>query len=116
MFMDGYFPENEVDHINGDRLDNRWSNLRHVSTSCNQQNRKISSKTRSGFTGVGRCERNGLWRVRATINGRETHIGFFEDPISAALARCNFEVCCPDWSCNRRAENFVKLRKLGYKI
>lgn len=45
MWMEGYFPESEIDHISGVRDDNRWCNLRHVSTSCNRVNRERGLET-----------------------------------------------------------------------
>lgn len=61
----------EVDHINGNPLDNRKENLRFCSRSENCRNSKIKSNNKSGFKGVD-CLR-GKWRV--TIQGQ--HIGYF---------------------------------------
>ena len=58
--MTGSFPVNHVDHINGDRYDNRWCNLRDCTANENQQNRFVS---RPGLTGVDKQHN----RYRATI-------------------------------------------------
>lgn len=52
LYMLGYFPPNEVDHINGVRNDNRWINLRPVSRIDNSKNQRRSSRNTSGVTGV----------------------------------------------------------------
>jgi hypothetical protein len=116
LYMNGYSPEYEVDHKNGIRDDNRWDNLRHVTRACNLQNQKVYKNNSSGFTGVVLDKENSTWVVRITISGEVISIGSFGDRISAALARCEYEKCCPDWTCNCQAVNFVKLRKLGYNI
>ena len=52
LFMEGYMPENHVDHIDRDKSNNRWGNLREVSRNCNSQNCNISKNNKSGVTGV----------------------------------------------------------------
>lgn len=82
----GAWPEDEVDHINGDRADNRWSNLREATHSQNLKNRKLHLSSPVGVTGIGR--KRGKWRARITHNGIQIHIGTYhriEDAISARL-------------------------------
>lgn len=52
LFTYGDWPRGEIDHINGDRADNRISNLRDVSRSANQRNAKRRRDNTSGITGV----------------------------------------------------------------
>ena len=66
------------DHINGDKLDNRRSNLRLASHAVNSQNRASKSNTASRFRGVSKG-RNG-WQVY--VSGK--YIGTFKDEIEAA--------------------------------
>jgi len=73
-----------VDHIDGNGLDNRRSNLRPADDSQNQMNRGAPSNNTSGFKGVGR-ERLG-WRARIHIGGRSIYLGYFDTPIDAARA------------------------------
>lgn len=60
LYMEGYFPEHEIDHINRVRDDNRWCNLRHVTKLCNMQN---ICTNKSGTPGVSRHTKTGKWQV-----------------------------------------------------
>lgn len=85
----GAWPEGEIDHINGDPADNRVCNLREVSKSLNARNRSLRSDNPSGFVGVS-ADRNGKWRARIHIDGRERSLGSFKTPEEAAEARRAF--------------------------
>lgn len=75
----------EVDHINGQKLDNRRANLRLARRRDNVVN-KLSPNRRSGkFRGVERT-RGGLWRARIYRNGCLHHIGVFDTAENAARA------------------------------
>lgn len=116
LYVEGYLPEYEVDHINGICGDNRWFNLRHVSRSCNLQNCKLRTKSISGFVGVSQYKRDKKWHARIQICKKDIYLGGYDTAEEAALARCCFEDECPDWTCNHLAVNRVKLRSLGYEI
>ena len=83
--MTGSFPRGPVDHINGDPMDNRWCNLREVTSAINAQNRKKMPNA-SGFTGVYRDGPNGRWRSAIGHNGATTYLGHFASPESAHAA------------------------------
>lgn len=76
----------QVDHINGDALDNRKENLRLCTPSQNQHNRKAQVNNKSGFKGV--CKPSGRNRYRATIylHNKPIRLGCFDCPIKAARA------------------------------
>lgn len=59
-----------VDHINGNRLDNRQENLRICTQGENSRNLKLSKSNRSGYTGISKTE-NGRYRVRIMLNRKE---------------------------------------------
>lgn len=104
FYMDGYFPEHSVDHRDGDTSNDRWKNLRHVTHACNLQNQKKYTNNTSGFPGVYPNEGGVVWRSSICLNGKSSHLGYYNDPLEAALARYTAEVQCPLWTCNHRSE------------
>jgi hypothetical protein len=116
LYMEGYFPEQQIDHLDNIRNNNRWDNLRHVSQSCNLQNCRLQTNSTSGFIGVSWHKYAEKWVAYIKIYGKTIHIGIYNTPEKAAMARCNYEDKCPDWTCDYLAVNRVKLRSMGYKI
>lgn len=74
LIMTGEWPENEVDHINGDSTDNRWVNLRAATRSQNAINRHFSNST--GYRGVRQLP-NGMYRARIKIPSKRVELGTF---------------------------------------
>ena len=83
-YMQGSWPDGEIDHINGDSEDNSYRNLRVVSHQENSRNVKLHRKSKSGYCGVNWHELTGKWRARVKVNGREYYVGLFDDPREAA--------------------------------
>ena len=84
-------PNVQVDHKNGDRLDNRKENLRLCNNAENNRNvglRKKKGRT-SPYKGVSWCKNTNKWRAGITLNYRWIHLGRFIDPKEAALAYDN---------------------------
>lgn len=79
-------PDRFIDHINGDRLDNRIENLRLVTASQNSTNQKISSKNTSGFKGVHWVTEKRKWKATIWFNREFRHLGYFDDIENAARA------------------------------
>ena len=79
-----------VDHINGDRADNRLGNLRTVSRSGNAKNKSTTEGKEDGDVGV--SLRNGKWRARISDSGRLIQLGTFETKAEALAARRAAEV------------------------
>lgn len=77
----------EIDHINGDRADNRISNLREVTHIENQRNRRVSRNNTSGISGVRWHSRDRCWFAQINILGRAKHLGSFQTREAAAAAR-----------------------------
>lgn len=77
VWMTGEVP-NQIDHINGIRSDNRWSNLRDVSLSENNKNRRIQKNNTSGVHGVSFYQKTGKWVSRIKINRERIHLGYFD--------------------------------------
>lgn len=77
----------EVDHKNGNGLDNRNINLRKCSRLDNNKNLKINSRNKSGFTGVGFHKKSNKWRARINYNHKEYNLGFYDNIEDALDAR-----------------------------
>lgn len=83
----GAQPGQQVDHRDGDPLNNQRSNLRLCTASQNHGNkRKTTSATSSRFKGVSWVKEKRKWRAQATINGRLTYLGDFAEEADAAHA------------------------------
>lgn len=76
----------DVDHRNGDRLDNRRHNLRSSTRSQNCANQKVRSTNTSGFKGVGWKKDMAAWAARICVNYRRFHLGYFSSAEEAARA------------------------------
>lgn len=74
----------QIDHINGDSLDNRRENLRICTQSQNNANRRILSTNNSGYRGVSWSETAQMWRATIKKDGLQKHIGYFPDKKTAA--------------------------------
>lgn len=81
----------EIDHININRLDNRRSNLRHVTHGENMYNLPLAKNNTSGIRGVDYDRRRGRWRAQIQKNGRNKFIGHFDSIMEAAKARMSVE-------------------------
>ena len=86
LWMTGSIPR-YVDHINHDRCDNRWDNLRAVSQRENARNGGLSARNSSGHSNVSYFKRDDTWRVQINIGGRTAHVGYFKDIDDAIAAR-----------------------------
>lgn len=84
-FILNYNGKNFIDHINGNKLDNRKSNLRIVTPKQNSMNKSSAKNSSSKYIGV--YYENNKWRARINVNGKNMHLGCFENEIDAAKAR-----------------------------
>lgn len=76
----------KVDHINGDSLDNRKSNLRIATSAQNSQNARKYSVNTSGYKGVTWSKNRSKWQAQTSFLGRTLYIGYFKDKEEAAIA------------------------------
>ncbi|CAB4241385.1 HNH nuclease [uncultured Caudovirales phage] len=82
FLVEGEWPECQVDHINGNRADNRWVNLRKVSAEINMQNiRKATAASASGFLGA--SPHGGKWCAFLKVDGKSKYLGIFSTPEEA---------------------------------
>jgi len=78
-----------IDHINGDRTDNRWENLRSTSCGENQRNVSLYRNNKSGRVGVLFHKASGKWCAHIRVKRRNIHLGLhssFEDACAARAA------------------------------
>lgn len=73
----GYWPKFEVDHINGNRSDNRIANLREATRRQNGRNCAKPVTNKSGVKGVCWDANRNKWLAQIKFNGRPVHIGRF---------------------------------------
>jgi hypothetical protein len=83
----GAWPEEGIDHIDGDGLNNRWDNLRSVSHQENLRNARQRLDNTSGVNGVCWNKRARKWRAEIMVDGRRLHLGLFRTLEEAAAAR-----------------------------
>ena len=101
MFHHGYLPS-EVDHIDGNKSNNKIENLRAATHSENLKNQRLKSSNTSGHKNVGWAKREQRWRVRLTVNGKDKHIGYFIDRELADLVAVE--------ACNLHHKNFSSFK------
>lgn len=80
------WPASQLDHINGNTSDNRILNLRPASRIENSFNRRLNKNSTSGYKGVNWHKAAGRWQARIWVNGKVHHLGWFDNPITAAAA------------------------------
>lgn len=87
----GYWPEGEIDHINGVKSDNRINNLRDVPHSENQKNMKRFVSNKSGVSGVCWDKREAKWKAYIQNGSGMLNIGHYSSLKDAAHARAKEE-------------------------
>lgn len=96
-YSDSYY----VDHINGDKLDNRVSNLRIATFVQNCMNRTTTRNSSSQYIGVTYNKRRNKWIAYITFNRERIHLGAFENELDAAI--------CRDTASKKYFQEFCKL-------
>jgi hypothetical protein len=79
-----------VDHINGNRTDNRWKNLRAATAIENARNQRLHRTNSTGLPGVTWDQRS-RWRAYGYLSGRYLALGRYQSLLDAAAARKSFE-------------------------
>ena len=91
LYHYGAWPKGEIDHVNGDRSDNRLENLRDVPRKINGRNQRKLDANTSGHTGVSWCKQTGKWRATIKVDYRNLHLGRFSQISNAIAARKDAE-------------------------
>ena len=82
LYMTGKYPTSEVDHIDGDPSNNKWSNLREVSSKQNKENRhKANKNSTHGFLGV--TKNHNRYMAHICHNKKSIYLGTFDTPEEA---------------------------------
>lgn len=87
LVMHGKWPDDQLDHVDGDRTNNRISNLRECTYAENHQNRGMHSNNTSGVQGVCLFKPTGKWAAYICVNGKRINLGLFNSIEEAAAAR-----------------------------
>jgi hypothetical protein len=84
----GYWPADQIDHINGVRDDNRFCNLRAATPRENVRNSKVHGDNKSGLKGVRRATSSRKWEAAIRINSTYVYLGRFDTAEDAHAAYC----------------------------
>lgn len=88
LIFEGDIPDGyEIDHIDGDRANNRRTNLRLVTRQQNNMNCGDSKNSTSGIKGVSWHDERNKWRAYIMIDYRQKHLGLFDTKEEAKAAR-----------------------------
>ena len=85
LYMEGSLPIDGMDHINHDKVDNRWVNLREASQAENTRNASVRNDNKSGIAGVSWKSQYQKWRAQININRKQKHLGYFDNLEFAGL-------------------------------
>lgn len=87
LHMTGEWPGNQIDHVDGNRSNNRWLNLRSANQSENNANQTIRSDNSSGYKGVYWHAGGRKWKAQIVSGHKHHHIGYYDTAEEAAEAR-----------------------------
>ena len=77
LFTYGQWPPHEIDHIDGNRSNNKACNLRLSTSAENNQNISLGKNNKSGYLGVGWLASSNAWRAQIQVSGKNKYLGLF---------------------------------------
>ena len=91
-FIIDYSDEKFIDHIDGNTMNNRKSNLRIVNPQQNMMNRRAVKPTKSGVVGVNYVRKTNKWKAVIMINRKTIFLGYYNDLEEAIEVRKQAEI------------------------
>jgi hypothetical protein len=88
LYVHGEWPAAQIDHVDLDKSNNRFANLREATNAQNKANTRARKDNTSGFKGASWDKRSGRWRARICVVGKDSHLGFFDSAETAHAAYC----------------------------
>ena len=109
LYVEGYLPEDTVDHINRITGDNKYKNLRVASQQCQMRNCGLYNTNTSGVKGVRWDKERNVWRAWVKVDARDRFLGRFRTKLDAAYARFAAEQCLGFQDCdiNSSAKQYI---------
>jgi hypothetical protein len=89
FYVHGQWPDDQIDHIDGNRLNNSVVNLRPASSKQNRENRELSTSNKTGYRGVFYRKDKDKYRASVKHNGKSQHLGYFNTAEEAAVVAKN---------------------------
>lgn len=113
LWVYGYLPENQLDHIDRCKINNKISNLREVSNSCNTRNCSTYKTNTTGVKGVtyNPCRRKFIARIMS--EGETKPLGYFKDFTEAVCHRYAAEQCLSWNDCDANSSAYQYLKQQG---
>jgi hypothetical protein len=87
LYVYGYIPKEDLDHIDGNRTNNRLFNLREANRQDNLKNTAVHRDSSTSILGVNWDKRKSKWRATIYVNKKQEHLGYFKEIQEATLAR-----------------------------
>lgn len=88
VYVYGVLPDADIDHIDGDGLNNSLANLRLASRSENNRNRGAQCNSKSGLKGVSWHGGHAKWQAAIRAGGKDKHLGYYKSAEEAHQAYC----------------------------
>ena len=109
LYVYGYLPEHEIDHIDRNKSNNKINNLRHATRQCNARNIGLQCNNTSGIKGVYWHKQSDKWHAKIKVNNKLRHLGLFTDFTEAVCTRLAAEQCLGWDTCdsNTSANQYV---------
>ena len=90
LYMTGKWPNNHIDHINRNKIDNRFLNLREADDSNNNKNMGLKKVNTSGYKGVHYYKARSNWMAAIRADGKRKFLGYVKTAKEAGNAYDNY--------------------------